>query len=134
MDTFTSLLSSVTIFGILGNLAFQMNVDPSEVISSGGGTGLAFISYPDIISKFQTVPWVTFLVYFKMCNDILIYHKFSLNFRFICCMYGAFSKNLLKKSHTIAAVTSRLFQLTQSKSGRPISFTASGRGSLRTYR
>lgn len=58
LDTFTSLLSGVTIFGILGNLAFNMNVDPKEVISSAGGTGLAFISYPEAITKFEAVPWV----------------------------------------------------------------------------
>lgn len=65
LDTFTSLLSGVTIFGILGNLAYEMKKDPAEVISSGGGTGLAFISYPDAISKFQAVPWV------------MIYNKFA---------------------------------------------------------
>lgn len=45
------------IFGILGNLAYKMNVDVSEVVKSGG-TGLAFISYPEAIAKFDAVPWV----------------------------------------------------------------------------
>lgn len=58
LDTFTSLLSGVTIFGILGNLAYEMGVPPSQVLAAGGGTGLAFISYPDAISKFEHVPWV----------------------------------------------------------------------------
>lgn len=57
MDTFTSLLSGCTVFGVLGNLAFQLNVPPKDVVN-GGGTGLAFISYPDAISKFDAVPWV----------------------------------------------------------------------------
>lgn len=50
LDTFTSLLSGVTIFGILGNLAHMLNVEVVDVVGSGG-TGLAFISYPDAIAK-----------------------------------------------------------------------------------
>lgn len=57
LDTFTSLLAGSTIFGILGNLAYELDVDVSDVINSGG-TGLAFISYPEAIAKFQHVPWV----------------------------------------------------------------------------
>ncbi|XP_030768073.1 sodium-dependent nutrient amino acid transporter 1-like [Sitophilus oryzae] len=65
LDTFTSLLSGSTIFGILGNLAYEMNRHPSEVIS-GGGTGLAFISYPDAIAKFNVVPWLFAILFFFM--------------------------------------------------------------------
>lgn len=57
MDTGTSLLAGTIIFGILGNLAHKMNVKVSDVVKSGG-TGLAFISYPEAIAKFDAVPWV----------------------------------------------------------------------------
>ncbi|CAH0723409.1 unnamed protein product, partial [Brenthis ino] len=50
LDTFTSLLSGITIFGILGNLAYVLDRDVSEVVGTGG-TGLAFVSYPDAIAK-----------------------------------------------------------------------------------
>lgn len=50
LDTFTSLLSGLTIFGILGNLAYELGTDVENVVGSGG-TGLAFISYPDAIAK-----------------------------------------------------------------------------------
>lgn len=50
LDTFTSLLSGITIFGILGNLGHELKQDVSEVVGSGG-TGLAFVSYPDAIAK-----------------------------------------------------------------------------------
>lgn len=57
LDTFTSLMAGITIFGILGNLAHNMKIDDiSKVVKSG--TGLAFISYPDAISKFQYLPQV----------------------------------------------------------------------------
>lgn len=57
LDTFTSLLAGATIFGILGNLALKLNVGVSDVIKAGG-PGLAFISYPEAIAKFDEVPWV----------------------------------------------------------------------------
>lgn len=57
MDTFTSLLGGITIFAILGNLAHNLGIDDiSKVVKSG--SGLAFISYPDAISKIDFVPQV----------------------------------------------------------------------------
>ena len=56
VDTFTSLLAGFTIFSILGNLAFELGVPVSEVIKSGAG--LAFISYPTAIGKFEFAPQV----------------------------------------------------------------------------
>lgn len=61
LDTFTSLLGGFTIFAILGNLAHNLNIDDiSKVVQSG--SALAFISYPDTISKFERVPQVSFLL------------------------------------------------------------------------
>ena len=56
MDTFTSLLAGVTIFSILGNLAHESGTDIQTVVK--GGTGLAFVSYPETIAKFDVVPQV----------------------------------------------------------------------------
>lgn len=56
LDTFTSLLGGFTVFGILGSLAHNLGVPLKEVIRSG--SGLAFISYPDAIAKFDFVPQV----------------------------------------------------------------------------
>jgi solute carrier family 6 amino acid transporter-like protein 5/7/9/14 len=57
MDTFTSLLAGFTVFAILGNLAYEQGEeDLSKVVK--GGSGLAFISYPETIAKFDTVPQV----------------------------------------------------------------------------
>ncbi|CAH2208246.1 jg26541, partial [Pararge aegeria aegeria] len=66
LDTFTSLLSGFTIFGILGNLAYVLKRDVSEVVGSGG-TGLAFVSYPDAIAKtFQ--PQLFSVLFFLMMS------------------------------------------------------------------
>lgn len=56
MDTFTSFLAGITIFSILGNLAHESGKNVTDVVSAG--TGLAFVSYPDAIAKFQYVPQV----------------------------------------------------------------------------
>lgn len=56
MDTFTSFLAGITIFSILGNLAYESGKNVEDVVSAG--TGLAFVSYPDAIAKFQYVPQV----------------------------------------------------------------------------
>lgn len=60
LDTFTSLMAGITIFGILGNLAHNLGIDNIEDVVKSG-TGLAFISYPDAISKFDVMPQVQFL-------------------------------------------------------------------------
>jgi len=65
LDTFTSLLSGVIIFGILGNLAHESGTnDIASVVKAG--PGLAFISYPDAIAKFKMLPQVFSLLFFAM--------------------------------------------------------------------
>ncbi|XP_073829598.1 sodium-dependent nutrient amino acid transporter 1-like [Musca autumnalis] len=65
LDTVTSLIAGITIFGILGNLAHNLNISNiDEVVRSG--TGLAFISYPDAIAKFNGVPQLFAVLFFIM--------------------------------------------------------------------
>ena len=65
LDTFTSLMAGCTIFGILGNLAHEMGTDDvSKVVV--GGSGLAFISYPDALSRFSVVPQFFSVLFFFM--------------------------------------------------------------------
>uniref|UniRef100_A0A0K8VNF8 Transporter n=1 Tax=Bactrocera latifrons TaxID=174628 RepID=A0A0K8VNF8_BACLA len=65
LDTITSLVAGITIFGILGNLALNLNApNIREVVRSG--TGLAFISYPDAIAKFNFVPQLFSVLFFFM--------------------------------------------------------------------
>ncbi|KAK4287442.1 hypothetical protein Pmani_039485 [Petrolisthes manimaculis] len=63
-DTFTSLLAGLTIFSILGNLAYQLDTDIEDVVR--GGSGLAFISYPDALAKFTWAPQVFAVLFFLM--------------------------------------------------------------------
>ncbi|XP_076756123.1 sodium-dependent nutrient amino acid transporter 1 [Xylocopa sonorina] len=65
LDTFTSLMAGFTIFGILGNLAHELGTeDVSNVVR--GGTGLAFVSYPDAIAKFTVLPQLFSVLFFLM--------------------------------------------------------------------
>lgn len=65
LDTFTSLIAGCTIFGILGNLAHEMGAnDISKVVR--GGTGLAFISYPEALARFNVVPQIFSFFFFIM--------------------------------------------------------------------
>ncbi|CAK1547193.1 unnamed protein product [Leptosia nina] len=66
LDTFTSLLSGITIFGVLGNLAYELNYDDVSQVIGTGGTSLAFISYPDAIAKSPVVPQLFAVLFFLM--------------------------------------------------------------------
>ncbi|XP_055691980.1 sodium-dependent nutrient amino acid transporter 1-like [Lutzomyia longipalpis] len=65
IDTATSLLAGFVIFGILGNLAHEIGTDDIRSVVRGGA-GLAFISYPDALSKFTFAPQVFSALFFLM--------------------------------------------------------------------
>lgn len=65
LDTATSLLAGFTIFGILGHLAHEIGTDDIGSVVKGGA-GLAFISYPDAIAKFKTLPQIFSVLFFLM--------------------------------------------------------------------
>ena len=64
LDTFTSLLAGCCIFGILGHLAHELNVEVKDVVKDGAG--LAFISYPEAIAKFKALPQLFNFLFFFM--------------------------------------------------------------------
>ncbi|XP_062561322.1 sodium-dependent nutrient amino acid transporter 1-like isoform X2 [Armigeres subalbatus] len=65
IDTLTSLLAGCTIFGILGHLAHVVgSTDVGSVVKSGAG--LAFISYPEAIAKFDFLPQAFSVLFFFM--------------------------------------------------------------------
>ncbi|XP_047349944.1 sodium-dependent nutrient amino acid transporter 1-like isoform X1 [Vespa velutina] len=65
MDLCTSLMAGTTIFGILGNLAYEIGSDDiSNVVRAG--TGLAFISYPEALAKFTTAQQLFSVLFFLM--------------------------------------------------------------------
>ena len=63
-DTLTSLLAGFVIFSILGNLAFELGVPVKDVVDSG--PGLAFVSYPSALAKFDFLPQLFSVLFFLM--------------------------------------------------------------------
>ncbi|XP_077293803.1 sodium-dependent nutrient amino acid transporter 1-like [Arctopsyche grandis] len=70
LDMVTSFLAGITIFGILGNLAQETGKDLKDVVQ--GGWDLAFITYPEAISKFKTVPQIFSVLFFLMLFTLAI--------------------------------------------------------------
>lgn len=65
IDTLTSFLAGITVFAILGHLANEIGVNVDQVLK-GGGSGLAFVSYPDVIARFDYVPQLFAVLFFLM--------------------------------------------------------------------
>ena len=63
-DTMTSVLAGVITFSVLGHLATELGTPIEEVVKSG--TGLAFISYPEVIAKFGFAPQFFAVIFFLM--------------------------------------------------------------------
>lgn len=94
-DTFTSLLAGFTIFAILGNLAKELDIPIDKVIKSG--TGLAFVSYPMAIAKFDLAPQVTLLMLLK-CKSVCHVDQINRGLPFSNHYLNIFNqKQLLKK-------------------------------------
>ena len=111
-DTFTSLLAGTVIFSILGHLAYELDLPVEQVVKSGAG--LAFVSYPEVLAKFDFVPQLFAVLFFLMLITLglgsavgfisavttTIYDAFpgvdqKLLLK-ICCCVGEFSSHLLK--------------------------------------
>ncbi|CAL4078850.1 unnamed protein product, partial [Meganyctiphanes norvegica] len=63
-DTFTSLLAGLTVFSVLGYLAHELGTDVQDVVTAGNG--LVFITYPEVLAKFDIAPQVFSLLFFLM--------------------------------------------------------------------
>ncbi|XP_033250839.1 sodium-dependent nutrient amino acid transporter 1-like isoform X2 [Drosophila miranda] len=65
MDSCSSIIAGCITFGILGNLAKETGItDIGSVVK--GGAGLAFISYPEAIARFEYVPQMFAVLFFLM--------------------------------------------------------------------
>ncbi|XP_071086750.1 sodium-dependent proline transporter-like [Haliotis cracherodii] len=60
----TSVFAGFAIFSLLGFMAYQSNVEVSEVADEG--VGLAFIAYPEGISRLPVAPLWAFLFFFML--------------------------------------------------------------------
>ncbi|XP_067628891.1 sodium-dependent nutrient amino acid transporter 1-like [Eurosta solidaginis] len=102
LDTFTSLISGFTIFGILGNLAYEIGTDDIGTVVRGG-TGLAFISYPDAISKFKTLPQIFSVLFFLMLFILGIGSNIAMSSCTVTALRDSFPK--IKQWHCALAIS-----------------------------
>ena len=63
-DALTSLLAGFTVFSTMGHLAYQLGQNIEDVVTAG--TTLAFISYPDVLARFNVMPQQFSVIFFLM--------------------------------------------------------------------
>lgn len=108
LDTFTSLFSGIIIFGILGNLAHENGTDDITAVVQGG-SGLAFVSYPNAISKFDVVPQVFGVLFFFMLFVLGIGSNVGLATCLFTVLQDRFPK--LKRWQIVIPLTISLFSI-----------------------
>ena len=65
-NALTSVLAGFAIFSVLGFLAFELKVPVGEVVD--GGTGLAFVAYPNLVTRMPMAPLWAILFFFMLLN------------------------------------------------------------------
>ncbi|KAK7081863.1 hypothetical protein SK128_003055 [Halocaridina rubra] len=113
-DTFTSLLAGFTTFAILGHLADLLGVDVDDVVK-GGGTSLAFISYPDVLSRFAYVPQLFAVLFFLMLFTLGVGSASALTgciITIICDEFPSFKKWIVTLVVSIVGFLLGLFYVT----------------------
>ncbi|XP_042205816.1 sodium-dependent nutrient amino acid transporter 1-like isoform X2 [Homarus americanus] len=113
-DTLTSLLAGFTTFAILGHLADTLGVDVKDVVK-GGGTSLAFVSYPDVLSRFQYVPQFFAVLFFLMLFTLGVGSASALTgciITIICDQFPHFKKWMVTLAVCVTGFLLGLFYVT----------------------
>lgn len=63
LDTVTSIIAGIVIFSVLGSMAHDLQIDVKDVVK--GGPGLAFVAYPEALSRLP-VPQLWSVLFFLM--------------------------------------------------------------------
>jgi len=95
MDFFTSIISSVVVFSILGFLAAQAKVPIDTVVQSG--QGLAFIAYPEALATVP-LPWLWSILFFLMLFFLGLDSEFALLETVLTAIYDGFPST---RSHKV---------------------------------
>lgn len=107
-DAVTSLFSGFVVFSMVGFMASQLNKPVDAVIQSG--TGLAFIAYPDGISRMPlSTLWA--LLFFFMLFLLGIDSQFAVTETIITFIFDQFPRTRSRKPLVVIAVGSVLFLL-----------------------
>ncbi|XP_046909992.2 sodium-dependent nutrient amino acid transporter 1-like isoform X1 [Dermatophagoides farinae] len=108
LDTFTSLLAGCVIFSVLGTMANEKGVEIKDVVSSG--TGLAFIAYPEGLSKIKFLPQLWSILFFFMLFTLGIGSSVAMIETILTCIKDEF-ESLHKHKAKLALAFCVLFML-----------------------
>jgi solute carrier family 6 amino acid transporter-like protein 5/7/9/14 len=89
LDFITSIISSCVIFSVLGNLSKTLGVDIEHVAE--GGQGLAFIAYPEALSRLP-IPALWSILFFIMLFFLGLDSEFALLETVLTAVYDGFPK------------------------------------------
>ncbi|KAA0203036.1 hypothetical protein HAZT_HAZT000328 [Hyalella azteca] len=118
LDLMASLMSAVTIFSVLGAMAYELGIDDvSKVVASG--PGLAFVAYPEAIARTLPVPhlwcFLFFFMVFTLGLDSLVGALLDTNFggmeMLLTALLDEFSKMRRHKPLVVIGLCSALFCL-----------------------
>jgi len=103
IDFFSSIISSVVVFSVLGHLSHQLGVGVEHVAK--GGQGLAFIAYPEALSSFpsSSLPWLWSVLFFLMLFFLGIDSEFAFLETIFSAIYDA-APSLRKHKILITAI------------------------------
>ncbi|XP_076069628.1 sodium-dependent proline transporter-like isoform X2 [Oratosquilla oratoria] len=109
LDFITSLIASVAIFSVLGAMAHDLGVEIKDVAKDG--PGLAFVAYPEAISRTLPVPQLWAVLFFFMLFTLGLDSEFAFLETFTTALYDTFPKTRSYKVTVTAATCLSCFLL-----------------------
>lgn len=90
MDFITSIIGGIVIFSVLGNMSTELGIDIKDVAKAG--QGLAFVAYPEALSRL-VVPQLWSFLFFFMLFLLGLDSEFALLETFLTAFYDEFPKS-----------------------------------------
>lgn len=90
MDFITSIIGGIVIFSVLGNMSTELGIDIKEVAKAG--QGLAFVAYPEALSRL-VVPQLWSFLFFFMLFLLGLDSEFALLETFLTAFYDEFPRS-----------------------------------------
>jgi solute carrier family 6 amino acid transporter-like protein 5/7/9/14 len=97
----TSFVAGFAIFSVLGFMAKQIGLDVQDVATSG--TGLAFVAYPDLVTKLP-LPTLWAILFFLMLFTLGLDSQFAIVETLLTGVLDYYPKLRHKKTYVVAGV------------------------------
>lgn len=91
LDFITSLIASIAIFSVLGAMSHDLGIDIRNL--AAGGPGLAFIAYPEAISRTLPIPQLWSVLFFFMLFTLGLDSEFALLETVLTAIYDTFPRS-----------------------------------------